>query len=209
MINIFVIDDHPVYIDGLKSVFANGEDGINISKFAHSAKEALPLLSQSNAKVVLLDLMMPGITGDKFCLTIKKKFPKKKVIALTGELNTSLLYNVWMNKADAIIMKYSGKDEIVNAVKAVLTGQRFVGASVPEFRNQFVNSGNGKPKLTNREKQILNLLAKGYTREAVGSELGSNLNAISFHCKNIFNKLNRNKLVAVIEEAKKHNLIDE
>ena len=209
MINIFVIDDHPVFIDGLKSVFESGEDGIKISKYAYSANEALPLLKRSKAKVVLLDLMMPGITGDKFCMTIKTEFPEKKVIALTGELNTSLLYNVWMNKADAIIMKYSGKDEIVNAIKAVLTGQRFVGASVPEFRSQFVNTEIGIPRLTNREKQILNLLAKGHSREEVGNVLGSNTNAISFHCKNIYRKLNKNKLFAVIGEAKKYGLIEE
>lgn len=124
MINIFVIDDHPVFIDGIKTVFKNGNDKIKVSGSATSVKEALPKLKRSRAKVVLLDLIMPEISGVEFCLTIKKRFPEKKVIALTGELNPTVLYNAWMNKADAIIMKYCEKQELIDTIHTVLEGNR-------------------------------------------------------------------------------------
>jgi len=207
MINLFVIDDHPITIDGIKSIFSDGKDKIKVTGSATSAKEALSKLKRSHAKVVLLDLIMPEITGIEFCLVIKNQFPEKKVIALTGELNPTLLYNVWMNKADAILMKYCGKDELVDTIHAVLSGKRIIGNDVPDFYDLVKTEGHQSPKLTNREQQILNLLATGYTREQVGNILGSTMNAVNFHCKNLFKKFNKNKLIAVIEEARKAGLI--
>lgn len=207
MINIFVIDDHPVFIDGIRSIFSDGKDGIKVSGSANSAKEALPKLKRSKAKVVLLDLVMPELTGVEFCLMIKDMFPKKKVIALTGELNPTILYNTWVNKADAILMKYCGKDELVETVHSVLAGKRIIGENVPEFYEHLRVEEPRIPMLTPTEQQVLNLLAQGRTREDVGKILGSNQNAINFHCKNLFKKFNKNKLVSIIEEAKRQNLI--
>jgi DNA-binding NarL/FixJ family response regulator len=207
MINIFVIDDHPVFIDGIKANFADGEDNIKVSGWAYSAKEALPKLKRSRAKVVLLDLIMPEITGVEFCLVLKNDFPDKKVIALTGELNPTLLYNTWLNKADAILLKYCGKDELVDTIHGVLAGSRILGDNVPDFDSYFRDPEKRKTKLTRREQQILTLLAKGYSREKVGEILKSNKNAVNFHCHNMFRKYNTSKLVTVIDMARCDNLI--
>lgn len=207
MINIFVIDDHPVFIDGLRSIFDNREDRIKISGWAYSAKEALPKLKRSKAQVVLLDLVMPEFSGVEFCLLIKKQFPEKKVIALTGELNANLLYNTWLNMADAILMKYCGKEELLETIYAVLAGRRVLGKDVPEFYDQLRASEQHKPYLTRTEMQILNLLAKGHKRQEVSDLLGSNLNAVNFHCKNLFKKFDKNNLLGVVEAARKAKLI--
>ena len=208
MINIFVIDDHPVFIDGIKSLFDNGKDKIKVTGWANSAKEALPKLKRSHAKVVLLDLIMPGTSGVEFCLVIKNQFPDKKVIALTGELDPTILYNTWINKADAILIKYCGKQELVDTINTVLTGKRFLGVNVPEFYDQLLDTDNHKTKLTPSEQRILNLLSLGHNREDVAKILGISSNAINFHCKNLFKKFNKNKLISVIEEAKRENLIN-
>lgn len=207
MINVFVIDDHPVFIDGIRSIFNSREDRIKISGWAYSAKEALPKLKRSKAHVVLLDLVMPEFSGVEFCLLIKKQFPEKKVIALTGELNTNLLYTTWLNMADAILMKYCGKEELVETIYAVLAGRRVLGKDVPEFYEQLRASEQHKPYLTRTELQILSLLAKGHKRQEVSDLLGSNLNAVNFHCKNLFKKFNKPNLLGVVEAARKANLI--
>ncbi|RLD45225.1 MAG: hypothetical protein DRI89_01685 [Bacteroidetes bacterium] len=207
MTNIFIIDDHPVVIDGIRSVFSDGKDKIKVSGWANSAKEALPKLKRSHAKVVLLDLIMPEFTGVEFCLVIKNQFPDKKVIALTGELNPTILYNAWMNKADAILMKYCGKQELIDTIHGVLAGNRIIGDQVPDFDYYLRSNGKREQKLTPSEQQILNLLAKGLSRAEAGKILGTSQNAINFHCKNLFKKFNKNKIVAVIEEAKRLKLI--
>jgi DNA-binding NarL/FixJ family response regulator len=207
MINVFVIDDHPVFVDGIRSIFKDGDEDIKITEWAFSVKEALPKLRHSDAEVVLLDLVMPNFSGVEFCLVIKNQFPDKKVIALTGSLNSTILYNTWINRADAILMKYCGKDELVSTIKGVLSGRRIIGTKVPEFYNEIQNGKSSKPVLTKSEQQILNLLAQGHSRQEVGNLLCSSKNAINFHCKNLFKKFNKTKLIAVIEEARRENLI--
>lgn len=207
MINIFVIDDHPVFINGIKSIFNGGQDKIKVTGTANSAKEALTKLKRSRAQVIFLDLIMPEFTGIEFCLIIKNLFPDKKVIALTGELDPSILYNAWMNKADAILMKYCGKDELIDTIHGVLAGRRIIGTKVPDFYSLITKEGKSAIKLTNREQQILNLLASGHSRDEVGQILGSTQNTVNFHCKNLFKKFNQNKLISVIEEARKAKLI--
>lgn len=207
MTNIFVIDDHPVVIDGLKSLFLEDKH-YNISGSATTAKEALQKLKRTSATVIFLDLIMPEITGAELSIIIKSNFPDKKIIVLTGELDPSVLYNAWMTNVDAILMKYSDKKEIVDTIYSVMQGRRVIGKGVPEFYKEISQGLNeNAPNLTRREQQILNLLAKGHNREEVGDLLGSNKNAIDFHCKNLFKKFNKNKLIAVIEEAKNYNLI--
>ena len=207
MIQLFVIDDHPVFIDGIRSLFADGKDQIKISGSANSAGEALPMLKKSRAKVILLDLIMPEMWGVEFSLILKNQFPDKKIIALTGELNPALLYNTWMNQVDAILMKYCGKRELVDTIHDVLAGRRVLGENVPEFHEHIGVPTGAKPRLTQSEQRVLNLLALGNTRKIVAEMLGTSENAVDFHCKNLFKKFNSNKLITIIEEARKENLI--
>ena len=207
MTNIFVIDDHPVYIDGIKSAFKDGEDKIKVSGWATSVKEAIPKLKRSRAKIVLLDLLMPVVNGVDFCLTLKNNFPEKKVIALTGALNPTILYNTWINKADAILMKYSKKQDIVDTIHSVLDGNRILGDDVPEFYELLFNGDIKPTKLTVSEQQVINLLAKGHTRKKTASILGSTPNAVHFHCRNLFKKLKTNNITGAVKEARRQGLV--
>lgn len=207
MVNVFVIDDHPVFIDGLRSIFSDGNDKIKITGWANSAKEALPKMKRSHAKVVLLDLIMPGINGVEFCLVLKNQFPDKKVIVLTGELNPTLLYNTWMNNADAILVKYCSKDELVDAIHSVLAGKRILGKDVPEFYQYLQKEDTTTIKLTPSEQRTLNLLAYGNSRSEVSNIMGISLNSVNFHCKNLYKKFNKSKLVSIIDEARRKKLI--
>lgn len=207
MINIFVIDDHPVFIDGIKSVFSNSEDKIKVSGWATSVKEALPKLKRSRAKIVLLDLIMPEISGVEFCLMIKKQFPEKKVIALTGELNPTVLYSAWINDADAILMKYCEKKELLSTIHTVLEGNRVIGDKVPNFYDLLNLNNTKKSLLTISEHQVLSLLAKGYSRKKTATILGSSKNAVDFHCKNMNMKFKVKNITSVINEARKRKLI--
>ncbi len=150
---------------------------------------------------------MPGTSGDEFCLVIKKEFPDKKVIALTGETDTTLLFNAWNNMADAILIKHCGKQELVSVINRVLEGKRMVGVNVPEFIAQRNINNPDIPKLTSSELKVISLLSTGKSRSEVSSVLGTSQNAVSFHVKNIFKKFKMNRIVSVIDEAKRLQLI--
>jgi DNA-binding NarL/FixJ family response regulator len=204
MIKIFIVDDHPVVIEGLKSVFDDEKNGIKVIGWAYSANEALEKLQKVSADVVLLDLLMPEMSGVEFCPILKNHFPELKVIALTGETDTAILFNAWNNKMDAILMKYCGKQELIDTIHSVLEDRRLIGQKVPDFFMHIESSSNvNRPRLTKREQQVLNILAKGYERKEVGEILDITKNAVDFHCKSLYKKFNKNKLMAVVEEARR------
>ena len=208
MINLFVIDDHPVVVNGIKSLFDIKTDGIKVTSWAYSAREATTKLTKSKADIIILDLLLPEISGIDYCIYIKENYPEKKVIVLTAETNPNMLYQVWINNADAILSKDCGKDELISTIHSTLDGNRVVGKSVPDFFRQNDNKEKLLIKLTNREKQVLNLLSKGVSRSKAAETLCCNVNAINFHCKNIFKKFDKNNIVQVLEEARNLRIID-
>lgn len=207
MINIFVIDDHPLFIAGISSLFESGIEKIKVTGSANSAKEALPKLRKSQAKIILLDLILPDMRGVEFALILKKEFPEKKIIVLTGEQSPAILFNAWANDVDAILMKYCGRTELVETIHDVLAGRRILGKDVPKFHDPKSSSLGSNPHLTPSELRVLNLLAQGHTRKVVGEMLGTSENAVDFHCNNLFKKFKNNKLISIIEEARLHSLI--
>jgi DNA-binding NarL/FixJ family response regulator len=207
MINLFLIDDHPLFVDGVRSLFKDKEENIRVTGSANSAKEALMKLRKSKANVILLDLIMPDMRGVELSVILKRELPEKKIIVLTGELNPAILFNTWINNVDAILMKYCGREELIGTIHDVLAGRRILGKGVPNFQHQTNTSIGGKPRLTPSEQRVLNLLALGYSRKVVSEMVGTSENAIDFHCNNLFKKFNNNKMIAIIEEARNEKLI--
>lgn len=207
MIKVFVVDDHPVYIEGIRSIFHKRNDNEVVVGWATSAREAHARLITSEAKVVLLDLVMPELSGVDFAAQLKKEFPKKKIIALTGEVNPVVLYNAWMNGVDALLMKYCGRDELVETICDVLADRRVIGQGVPEFQKGDGAGMRGRRRLTPGEQRVLHLLAQGHTRKMVSEILGTSANAVDFHCKNLFKKFKSNKLIHIIDMARSEKLI--
>lgn len=136
MIDVFVIDDHPIMVDGLVEAFKDKKDNINIVDHAFTGKKALEQMRNTKAQVVILDLAMPGMNGVEVCTIIKQLYPEKKVIVLTGESNVSLLKDVWISGADAILSKYCGKFEIVDTINKVLENKRIIDKDIKHFFEQ-------------------------------------------------------------------------
>lgn len=208
MIYVYSIDDHPLFISGVKSAFDKEVDKVEFVGSANSGSAALEELKDSFADIVILDMVMPEMNGVEVCKRIKKQFPELKIIIVTGETNTSLLFDAWMAGADAILLKFCGKQELHQTMTRVLRGERIIGQNVPFFFDQ-LEGGKGKntPELTQREEEVLKLLATGLTRAEVADELHLSSAAVNFHCKNLFKKFNKNRIHSLLAEARKLKII--
>jgi DNA-binding NarL/FixJ family response regulator len=194
MTNIFVIDDHPLLINGIVAAFKDKQDKIKIVGTAVSAAEALEKLKRSSAKVILLDLLMPGMSGAELCTVIKRDYPGIKIIAYTGETDKALLYSAWVNGADAILSKYCGKQEITETIASVLDGNKIIGKAIPRLSAQAAVTPSGsKVYLTKMEQRVLSTLSVVMERKKAAKQLGTSRNAIDFHCNNIFKKFGKIK----------------
>lgn len=206
---IFIIDDHPIYIDGLiAAIYKDYADEFSVSGSANNIEKAREKLKKSDADIILLDLKLPGENGVVFSTELKNVYPDKKVIALTGETDNDTLFNTWMNGVDAIVMKYSGITELMSVVKKVLEGERIIGKDVPlVFDNQTRSIDKNKPYLSNREKQVLMMLMEGKHRKEVAEKLSMSQETVNTHCKKMFLKFKVNNLQALIHELKLQNLL--
>jgi len=208
MIYVFMIDDHPMFIDGVKSAFNPDVDKVEFVGSANRCTNAIEPLKESGADVVLLDLNMPEVNGVECCKRIKKALPEIKVIILTGETDTAFLFDAWMSGASAIVLKYCGKDELQQTMRRVLTGERIIGQNVPFFFDQIEGAKDDSvPTLTLREEEVLKLLATGLSRSEVADELHITSAAVNFHCKNLFKKFNKNRIHSLLAEARKLKVI--
>lgn len=200
-VELFIIDDHPVFLDGLRNSFDKEKDGVFVGKWSKSIADARKKMKRSSAAVIFLDLVLPGESGVDYCKELKTKYPEKKVIALTGETDLNTLYQVWMNGADAILSKLSDKNQLLDAIKDVLNGKRSVGKDVPAFFDKAPNEIKG-PFLTFREDQVMNLLTGGYSRKNAAIKLGVSIDTINKHSNNVYKKFGVNKLSEYIHLVK-------
>jgi len=207
MINLFIIDDHLVFIQGIISVLQDNTEEIKVEGWATSVREASVKLRKSKAEVVLLDLLMPETSGIEFCKTIRSQYPDKKVVILTGELDPVSLEEVWSNGAHAILIKTCGAKALVDTIHQVISGQKVIGKQVSEIIDLNIRAQNSKPILTPSEITVLELLSQGFKRTVVASKMGNSINAVNFHCKNIFRKLETDNIVTALEKARQKKLI--
>lgn len=207
LIEIFMIDDHPVYIDGISEAFYKSTKGkFCVSGSAKTIQEAREKIKKTYAEIILLDLKLPGESGVDFCAELKRTYPDKKVIALTGETDNTTLLNTWVNKADAIVMKYTGINELIGVIKTVRAGKRVIGKDVPiVFDTLNPLKEKNLPYLSPREQQVLKLLMSGYSRSETAEKLFIAAETVNAHCKKMFAKFKVNKLQALIKEVEQIN----
>ena len=207
MIDVFIIDDHQIFIDGVKVNLQTKKDNLIVKGSSTSIKKALKTLRKTKVDVILLDLMMPEISGIEGSLLLKKEFPDIKIVILTGENDTSLLFNAWITGVDAILTKLCGQEELIETIESVIKGNRVIGKNVPAFFNHINEGDTQNVILTRREQQILNLLAQGKKRREAAEILFISKDTVDFHCKNLYKKFNKNKIQSVIQAARKAKLI--
>ena len=202
---LFIVDDHPVFIKGVTEIFNPETDNIFVGGSANAVVEAREKLQVSAAAIILLDLKLPGESGLDFCIEAKSRFPDKKVIVLTGETDPEILFKVWVNGADAIISKLAGKEQLVSTIHAVLEGQRILGPNLPPLFDH-LQSSSGSRFLTRRENQVFTLLISGKQRNEVAEMLNISIDTVDKHCSNVYRKFGVKNLSGFIREAKKQNI---
>ncbi len=207
MIYLFLIDDHPLFINGVKAVLETDEN-LAVVGSSNSCREAITMIDPENIDVILLDLVMPETNGVICARSLKKAYPNIKIIALTGELDEALLHEAWLSGMDGMLLKYCGRVELIETIKSVYKGNKIIGKNVPYFFNLEKVTASEVPRLTRREEDVLKLLALNLSRKEVSERLMITIDAVSFHCKNLFRKFKKNKIQSLLEEARRLEIIE-
>jgi DNA-binding NarL/FixJ family response regulator len=207
-INLMLVDDHQMVLEGLKSLLHHDSDvGINFA--CTRAQEAIDyLMDGNNIDVILLDINLPGMNGFELCKLIKRKYPAIKIIALSTHQERSAVTRMLQNGASGFLSKSADGKELSAAIHAVAVNGIYLGAEVQqEMTSPGASGTTGLPKLTRREKEILTRIAEGKTTAQIAKTLFLSHLTVETHRRNIMQKYDVNNVAALIRLAMEQGMI--
>ncbi len=203
---IFLTDDHAVLLGGLIKILSV-EDGIEIVGSAGSVMETLDAFTQKNIDLLITDYNLPDNDGLFLVRRVKQKYPETKIIVLSMHDERHLIKEILKEGVDGYILKKDSHEELVNAVRAVKKGKVYLSSDVNTMLMKGLNGVEEQKLLTDREREILKLIAQEYTNRQMAEELFISERTVETHRKNIFRKTGTNNLVGLIKFAYANNLI--
>lgn len=194
MITIIMAEDHQMLIDGVKSFFEY-DDNINIIGTANNGQDLVKLVSLKQPKLVITDIRMPIMDGIQATKEIKNKLPHINVLAMTMFDQPDAIKQMLDAGATGYILKNSGIKMLNKAIHTVANGDTFFDPNVAfNFMNNYIDDNvtigkSDKVVLSNREKEILTLIAQGKTSKAIAEALFIAKTTVDTHRKNMIRKL--------------------
>lgn len=205
-IRVMLIDDHEMVRLGLKS-YLNLQPDVEVVAEAGDGEEGLTKALEVKPDVVVMDLVMPKMTGVEATLALLKEWPQAQIVILTSYLDNEKIYPVLEAGARGYILKTSSADEILSAIRKVARGEYAIETEVEKKVEHHKRYPDLHEDLTAREREILTLLAKGYDNQRIADESFISLKTVKTHVSNILSKLEVSDRTQAVVYAFQHGLV--
>jgi DNA-binding NarL/FixJ family response regulator len=212
-IRVLVVDDHTIVRDGISALLSLAGD-IEVVGEANNGNEALKMVSALNPDVVLMDIAMPIMGGLEATRRISKEYPKTKVLVITQHDDKEYVFPVLESGASGLISKAGASSELAAGIRSVYKGDSFLSPSVAKLLvENFQNtSGERSQKdpyntLTGREREILKLLAEGYSTQEIAEMLVITPKTVEGHKTNLMSKLGIHNRIDLVKYALRKGII--
>jgi DNA-binding NarL/FixJ family response regulator len=213
-IRVMVVDDQQLFRRGLTMLLGVEED-IDVVGEAGDGIAATELAATAVPDVILMDVRMPKRSGIEACVAIKEAAPTARIIMLTVSDEEADLYDAVKNGASGYLLKDSSIDEVAQAIRVVADGQSLISPSMAiklldEFK-QMSRSDRQQvptPKLTDRELEVLKLVAQGLNNREIAKRLFISENTVKNHVRNILEKLQLHSRMEAVMYAVREKLLD-
>ena len=211
MINVFIVDDHRMVIEGLQLLLQN-EPNIQVTGTALSGEEAIAKIADQPVDVVLLDINMPGINGIETCKHLMKSHPHLKIIAISMHKESSLIKLMLGNGARGYVLKNAGQDEVVDAITKVYEGKNYLDDTVNEIVLKSVMNQSEKkrtnpfPSLSPREKDVLQCILDELTTQEIADKLHISFGTVETHRRNMLIKTGARNTAGLVRIALEYEL---
>jgi len=208
-ISLALVDDHQIVIDGLMSLL-KGHDAFRFVFATTDPTTVIDQLKQHHVDILLTDVMMPQIQGNVLAKQVKKSFPNIKILCLSMSGQGDIV-NEMINDSDisGYVLKNIGKKELIHALEKIAGGGIYFSEEVIEElqRTSQRKKENEQAHLTDREKEIIQLIEKEYNNKQIAEKLFISERTVETHRKNIFRKTNTNSVIGLVKYAYEHKLI--
>jgi len=213
-IRILIADDHTLFRDGMRALFGSIA-GTEIVGEASTGQEAVSLALDQQPDIVLMDIQMPGINGIEATRQIVQTSPHIGVIVVTMLEEDDSVFAAMRAGARGYVLKGADQDEMLRVIRAVGRGEALFGSAVAQRLMEFFAAPRPEarlpvfPELTDREREVLTLIAQGYNNTEIARKLSISPKTVRNHASNIFSKLQVVDRAQAIIRAREAGLGDE
>jgi DNA-binding NarL/FixJ family response regulator len=208
-VSVVIVDDHPVFVAGMRAVLDEFDD-IEVVAVAGDGEEAVAVATEHHPDVVLMDLRMPGTDGLAATAKIRTSIPDTRVLVLTMDEDADSVFAALRVGANGYLLKEADSDDVHRAVLSVARGEGVFGPRVAEHVMSFFASGGSSsgstafPQLTQREREVLELLARGLDNASIARRLVLSPKTVRNRVSDVLAKLHagtRAEAVAMARDA--------
>ncbi len=203
---IFLTDDHAILLGGLIKILSS-EDDLEVVGSAQTAQETYDKLTRVTPDLLITDYNLPDGDGLEIIRTVKRKYPSVKILILSMHDESHLVQEILKEGVEGYMLKKDSHNELLSAVRAIKNGDVYLSSDINKLLIRGLNDSGEQKLLTDREREILKLIAKEYTNKNIAEELFISERTVETHRKNIFRKTGTNNLVGLIKYAYANNLI--
>lgn len=191
-IRLLIVDDYPVVLSGLVAMLKNHAD-IDVVGVASNGKMAIEQAATLNPRVVLMNLLMPGMDGIETTRQIKKNTPDVNIIIFSGQTANEVIVPALNAGAIGYILKDASETELVQAIRQVAQGEACLHPTIVQHLIKQMHGGEEKQdlikKLTNREIHVLKLITQGFTNQEIAASMKISAATVHSHVGHILSKL--------------------
>ena len=206
-IDILIVDDHPMVIEGLKTLLSD-DNRVSVKTHFTNGQDTLDFLEQDTVNVILLDVNLPDINGVEMVDKILNIRGNVGILGLSTYSEPSIINQMIKNGVKGYLLKNATADELVAAISQVHQGNFYFGSEIQKILADSVSQeSKDLPKLTRREKHILTLIADGKTTNTIAEELFISPLTVETHRRNLMQKLEVSNAASLIKIAVEKKLI--
>ena len=204
-IKLFIVDDHYMVIEGIRALLQNETDIVWLGH-ATNAASCMAFLQQQLPDVILMDINLPDKSGIDLCKELKSRYPSVKVLGLSTFNQQSFIEKMMSNGASGYVLKNASGQELMEGINTIVQGKEYLSFDAA-IALRHTDKSSSAPVITRREKEVLELIANGFTNNEIAKQLFLSCTTVDTHRKNLLAKFEAKNIASLIKHAMQLQMI--